>query len=264
MINKYLSIYFFVLFVFSVSNLSLYSQKVNYCNYFSLEITELEHNNKKLKSYRPLIVTGRNDRYSKFIKSHSIRYEYILFKNLEKYKEIGEYYPDKQKIEEEFCNRVLNTPSVLSLLSSLSPEKLASWQNEPDTFSVEELMLVASRFFYCEKVNEKDTSIQSHVCVGINGIKDLYYHKDLTLLEAFSIEAILKGLHKKNPAFYNEFITYKEAISRQNKKECKDLGSYLQQIREQCYNKMQNSKALKETLLSYYRTNRDNLKFIIK
>ncbi len=241
-----------------------YSQAIDYCDYFTLDVSEVEHNGKKVKSYSPAVIENKNEKFQKFLDKHKLRFEYILFRNSESYKRIAEYYPDTNKIRTYYCDSVLSKIQVERYLYSLSPKSIVTWKASKDTFSVRELMEVASKFFYCDAINRKDTSIVSHVCVGINGTKDIQSEKDLTLLEAFSIEAIFKYIDKKkDPLFYTEFIDFKNNATKQNIHRFDDFDSYLIEIRKLCYEEMQDNTDLKNKLLAYYKRNRNNLNFEI-
>lgn len=161
-------------------------------------------------------------------------------------------------------------PSILirlkrnSTFKILTPKAISACKIPADTYFVSELMLVASKFFYCDKIIEKDTAIQSHICIGINGQKEFKSNRDLTVLEAFCFEAIFNYLVKrKGPLFYKEFYNYLGKVGKEKKSDFKDFDSYLLDVRKLIYNKMQHSKALEAALLKYYHQNKNNLNFII-
>lgn len=241
------------------------SQTINYCEYFALDVSEIDFKGKKEKSYSPTLLASKKDKFQKFINKHQLRFDYILFKNSDLYKDIVNFNPDIKKIANEFCSNVIHSNAVNSYLRSLTPKSMTNWNIKRDTFSVDELMDVASKFFYCDGISKKDTLIQSHICVGINGTNDLQSKKDLTLLEAFSIEAIFECINGKNkPQFYTDFFTYKKRVSEEQRKTFKDFDSHLKLIRNLCYERMKNNEDLKRKLLGYYHKNRNNLNFLIQ
>jgi hypothetical protein len=127
------------------------------------------------------------------------------------------------------------------------------------------MMEVASRFFYCFGVNESDTTIMYKICIGVHGQNEGDSSKDLLLLEAFSIEAILFYMSKnKIPDFYSEFKNFLQIQTIAKKKEFTDFDSYLKEIRQMCYLEMQRNLDLKNKLAEYYQTNRRNLNFEIR
>ena len=253
-----------ILFYLLIS-VNSFSQELDYCNYFSLEVSETEYNGNKSKSYNPIIISGKGDRFSKFLKDHHNRFDYILFKNSSKFKVVGNYYPDTIKMRDEFCVNVLNRSEIKNYFQILTPKSLVTWDSRVDTFTIDELMLVASKYFYCDRINKKDTSIQSHICIGINGQREFKSNRDLTLLEAFSFEAIFSYLgKKKDPLFLSQFNSLKRRINKEKKGDFKDFSSYLLEIRTACYKEIQHNSDLKNKLLRYYSRNKNNLNFIIR
>jgi hypothetical protein len=248
-----------IIFCFFTAN----SQELNYCDYFNLEVKETGKGRKKSNAAWPVVLKSKKDRFYVFLINHSERFEYIITKHTIKFGEIAKYYPDTTKIRSEFCNQLINTKEIQNYFPVLTPNYLVNWDSFQDTFTVSELMLAASRFFYCDAINMKDTSIQSHLCIAINGQAEFKSERDLTLLEAFSIEALLK-VYMLNPQFITEFLEYKDKIAVENRSEFKDFDSYLLTIRRLCYLKMQENEDLKIMLLAYYEKNRNNLNFLIQ
>jgi hypothetical protein len=250
--------------IFSLISLSGFSQKIDYCTYFKLDVAEyvMDDGTKKVASM-PLILSGSTDEFSKFLKGHSSRFQYILFQEIFKFSEIQTLYPDTNRINDTFC-AALSNDSTLRKLSDLSPGKLTSWSAERDTFTVDELMLAASRFFYCSDVNKEDTSVVAHICVGINGQSELKSDRDLLLLEAFAFEAIFYHLSKKKtPEFDIHFSEYIKTASKKYRASFTDFDSYLVNVRNECYRQMKNDSQLKKKLLEYYRNNRSNFNLAI-
>jgi hypothetical protein len=251
--------------IFLLLSVRSFSQKINYCNYFSLEVKESEYDGKKTKSYWTVILNSNKDKFSKFVTKHNLRFDYILWKNANKFNDVASFYPDTNRIRNEFCKTVINTKDIQNYFPSLTPDNITDWNIVADTFTTNELMLVASKYFYCDAINKKDTTIQSHTCVVINGQKEYKSERDLTLLEAFSIEAIFSYINKKkDPLFYREFYTFKRKMVKEKRADLTDFESFLIEIRNLCYTEMQNNSDLKEKLLNYYHKNRNNLNFIIK
>ncbi len=250
------------LFICLFLTITAFSQQPNYCNYFSLECHVVESEGQQLSFCVPVILEKKKDKGSQFIQEHRLRFEYILYNDYNDYKSLANYYPDTSRIYQEFCDSFIHSDKLNFYFKSLTPN--------PDdhvkkaAFTVDELMLVASRFFYCDEINRADTTIQSHTCVGIHGQKELDSIKDYTLLQAFAIEAIFFYLDKKKePLFYRQFGGYKSKVSTEKLSEFSDFDSYLLMIRNMCYNYMRRNDDLKEKLLSYYSKNEDNLGFLL-
>jgi hypothetical protein len=242
-----------------------FAQELNYCDYFTLGVSEETYEGKQLKSYWPVVLKDKKDKFSRFLDDHSGRFEYILFKTHDQFDEVGSFYPDSLKIKAEFCNAVLRTGAIQNYFRALTPKTLLTPDQITDTFSVDELMLVASRFFYCDAVNKEDTTVQSHICVGINGQTEYKSDKDLTVLEAFSYEAIFSYLTgRKEPVFYKEFSVSRRKAVKEQIKVFKDFDSFLVEVRKACYNEMERNPDLKKKLMAYYRKNKENLGFVLR
>jgi hypothetical protein len=127
---------------------------------------------------------------------------------------------------------------------------------------VDELMEVASKFFYCDKVNP-DTSVQSHVCIGINGLKEIKWEKDYTQLAAFCYEAIFTDLDKDNSKIDESYTSEKKLAREKYRKNITTLDKYLEDVKLDLFNRMKNSTTLKEELWAYYELNNNNLSFKI-
>ena len=131
-------------------------------------------------------------------------------------------------------------------------------------FSMDEMMLVASRYFYPDRMNERDTTIISHICVGINGQKESKHNRDLTLLEAFTFEGIFFYLLKDiPPQFETDFYDCIKTSLAGNKKKFTTFEGLLNSVRKECNEAMINNNDLKYKLVKYYKRNKSNLNFKI-
>ncbi len=75
--------------------------------------------------------------------------------------------------------------------------------------SIDRIMDIASRFFFPDNITEKG-NIQVHICVGINGLKDMEKGRD-PLLEAFAYQVINSEFETFEYGFLNSFrIALKE------------------------------------------------------
>jgi hypothetical protein len=135
-------------------------------------------------------------------------------------------------------------------------------QKHQNTYSVDELMEVASKFFYCDQVMP-DTSIQARICIGINGLKEVNWEKDYTLLQAFCYEAIFNELDNDESQIWNSFVSKKELTCERFKKDIKSLNAYLEAVKINLFEAMKNDEILKQKLLNYYELNRSNLAFVL-
>jgi hypothetical protein len=152
--------------------------------------------------------------------------------------------------------------SVERFRRSSLPHKGTSRLPEPPVrrqVEMDRLLDVASRFFYPDAILP-DGSIQSHVCVGINGMLDMKGGRDASV-EAFAYAAIfhdiLKPMHRVDDDFG-------DASRRIN---ALDLGadSTVRLLRAQglMWGLMRRSEKLRRVLTDEYRRTRHHLPFIL-
>ena len=120
-------------------------------------------------------------------------------------------------------------------------------------------MKIASRFFYADRVNKKDTSVSGHICIGINGQKEFKNPRDYAVLEAFCFEAI-----GRNGASMDRFWQHLRDLSTEGKKQFVDFPGLLEYVKQKSYKLMEEDEELKAGLLKYYRKNKNNLGFSIE
>jgi len=254
-----------LIFVFLLGPSSSFEQPLNYCDYFSLKFNEKENGNKKSIYFHIDIIRNKKTDFDRFLNSHDIRFKYLLLNYSDKLQDIKQLYPDTALIATRFCNEIIKSDSVQEYFNALTPNNLITWDLRNDTFTTKEMLEVASRFFYCDGINEIDTTINYKICVGINGQRDDNSGKDVLLLEAFTIEAILFYVSKRRtPDFLTEFKNFLKIQTIAKRKKFKDYDSYLHEIRQMCYFEMQGNTDLKKKLLDYYESNRTNLNFKIE
>lgn len=121
------------------------------------------------------------------------------------------------------------------------------------------MMLIASRFFLCDKVNKSDTTVGYHICVGINGQKELNSNRDYTTLEAFCFEAIFHFYKEGKPPFVTNFIRYIKNSTSKHKADFKDFNILLENVKRDCYRDMEKDEALRKSLLLFYQLNKENI-----
>ncbi len=203
--------------------------------------------------------------------SYNRRFEYLLINKSEihqpeKSKErnkIWKLYPDTVKLKRLYLKKYVRDKKLVKYFE----ETIAPIENSTieinKTFSENELMEVASKFFFCNKVNN-DTTVQAHVCVGLNGISEANWEVDYTLLEAFCYEGIFNELDKENSLIWDSFVSKKREASLQCKNDLTTLNQYLENVKLNLFDRMKNDEILKKELLEYYKQNEDNLAFRIK
>jgi len=235
------------------------SAQVNYCNYFRLNIEETSYNGKRSYAISPEIIE-RADSFYHFLVTYKGRFEYILFNRLDSLNKYGRLYPDTALIQYEFCNYLKNSDKFNYYLTVLTNSNKSK-----ELYTVKELLKIASRFFMCDKVNKADTSVGWHICIGINGQKELQSAKDYTVLEAFCFEAIFHFLNTQgNASFKDNFKNYVYAVSKKYKAGLISFDDFLLKVKQDCYTLMENDDSLKKALLQYYQSNKESIGFSIR
>lgn len=176
---------------------------------------------------------------------------------------IGSFYPDTIKVktlllQEYGKDERLMTAFNTSVNAILSPDFEIK-----KGYTVEEALEVASYFFYCDKV-QPDSSIQSKVCIGINGVEEANWKEDRLLLEAFCFEAIYSEISKDSSELETRYHTHKKALVNELKPTITDLDDYLKDVRMGLFSAMREESSLKAILESHYSENASNLAFELR
>ena len=242
----------------------LQAQKIDYCPYFYLDISTREENGESVKSYSPEIDTTHQDSLSTFFGQHYNRFSYLLWNKLGDLGPIAETYPDTAIMDSLFCDLLRNNSLFLFYLNNVLPESFRLPGSTPETFTTDEMMLVASHFFYCLEIQQSDTVIISHICVSIKDQETIPFKRDMTLLEAFAFEGIFHALQNEEKSKIDaNFRRYINESTNRYKDRMNSLEELLVTVRHECFALMEDDEDLKQSLLQYYRDNRDNLNFII-
>lgn len=242
----------------------LQAQQIDYCPYFYLDISTREENGESVKSYSPEIDTSHQDSLSTFLKQHYNRFSYLLWNKLGDLDPIAETYPDTATMDSMFCDLLHNNALFLFYLNNVLPESIRHPESTPEIFTADEMMLVASHFFYCLEIQESDTVIISHICVSIKDKETIPFKRDMTLLEAFAFEGIFNALQNEEKSKIEaNFRRYINESTNIYKDRMNNLEELLVTVRHECFALMEDDEDLKKSLLQFYQDNRDNLNFII-
>lgn len=198
------------------------------------------------------------------------RFEYLLInvseihnpEQSERRKEIWNLYPDTTKLKQLYLKEYIKDEKLTNYFEITEAAINDTSIAVTSSFNEEELMEVASKFFYCDKVF-LDTTVQSHVCVGLNGVSEANWSKDYTLIEAFCYEAIFDDLVSDTSQIHAAYSTEKKEACNQYKATMTSLDEYLIEVRIELFERMKNDAVLRVKLLEYYHKNRNNLAFEI-
>ncbi|MFT5779497.1 MAG: hypothetical protein ACI837_002456 [Crocinitomicaceae bacterium] len=198
------------------------------------------------------------------------RFEYLLInvseihtpKKAEKRKEIWSLYPDTIKLKRLYIKQFAKDKNLVMSFEATSRAIIDTTIEVTTSFTTDDLMEVASKFFYCDKVFP-DTTVQSHVCLGLNGVSEANWHKDYTLLEAFCYEVIFNDLVEGSSQIDESYSSEKSKACQKFKPSITTLDKYLLDVRKELFFRMKQDLALKRLLIEYYEENRANLAFQI-
>ena len=198
------------------------------------------------------------------------RFEYLLINVSEihlpqksgRRKKIWNLYPDTTKLKQHYLNEYAKDERLVDYFEASNAAIIDSTLETIETYSTDELMEVASKFFYCDKVFP-DTTIQTHVCVGLNGVSEANWSKDYTLLEAFCYEGIFYDFNNETSQIYESYSSQRVKACQKHKSSITTLEKYLVDVRKELFSRMKSDSVLKRKLLEYYEKNKMNLAFKI-
>jgi hypothetical protein len=172
-------------------------------------------------------------------------------------------YPDTVSLKKAYASALMSD-TVLQNYFQMTVEAICNRQSsDKATYDRETLFEVASRFFYCDKVNS-DSTVQAHVFIGINGVKDSSWKNDYTLLAAFCYEAIFNDFDQEFSIVDVAFTDNKSGATQENRAHLNNKEEFLLLARNDLYSKMAEDQRLQKVLLSYYRKHKADLSFRIK
>lgn len=208
-------------------------------------------------------VKSVNNKVGEFIHDHK-RFEYLIFnRTSETIKESLKYKNDIDSMKIIFHSGI-NHDSLFNKYFNTFIKPLYEKELKKDIFSSNDLMMVASRFFYCDTIYS-NFELGWHICIGINGQKESEWNKDYTLLEAFCFEGIFKlGKNKMNDLIHVFQKAGEASVNNNLTKVNYDNKKLLALAKNDTYKKMESSNELKDFLMNYYRENESNLPFIIQ
>lgn len=233
-------------------------------NNVDIEVYTYEEVGKTLASAMPKLSSDSE------LNPYRMRFDYLLINVPEIHspskaklrKEIWSFYPDTIKLKRLYLKEYIKDERLRNYFE-ISKSAISNKTSKSEiNFTTDELMEVASKFFYCDQVFA-DTTVQSHVCIGLNGVREAHWKKDYTLLEAFCYEGIFNDFDKELSPVDESYSFNKREACLKYKSTLQSLDQYLLDVRKELFTRMKNDSNLKKSLLSYYEHNKDNLPFRI-
>lgn len=231
----------------------------------SFEISTYQDKNQTKASAMPVL------KGDSALMAHKMRFDYLLINIPEIFQpekfnardSINSLYPDTLKIKQQYLDYFCHDKKLVTYFEETYNAIKTPNQKPSRSYTLDELMDVSSKFFYCDQLLA-DTVVQSHVCIGLNGIKEAKWDKDYTLLAAFCLEALFNDFDKDSSQIDEAYAIEKKAACVQFKRGMTTLDKYLEDVRLDLFRRMERNAVLKEKLLQYYELNKQNLAFTLR
>ena len=233
--------------------------------YVEIEVSIYEDNSVIKASAMPKMKANSN------LAPYERRFEYLLI-NVPKIHQpekiyernaIWSLYLDTIKLKHKYLKKFSRDKALTRYFQKTMKPIVDSNAKINLNYSIDELMEIASKFFYCDKV-QPDSSVQAHICIGLNGIKEANWKKDYILLEAFCYEAIFDDLNEENSPVWNAFEQIIGETEQKHKSLFISSEEYLEKVKLEVFEQMKTSEILKLELLAYYQFHKVNLPFSIE
>lgn len=253
---------FFLVCLFSCKRLKInYVTRHVFPELFPLKITPQLFKGNVANSYYNSINKNVGGEVANFVKVYTYRFEYIVAHALDTSlsRKIAE---DATTIKTKFQEYLLSENFYKQFTLLINPSKTNPRANL--IFSKEEYFHTGSLFFICDEVNKKDTSINYHICVGINGIPDHDKTNEKLALQALCFEAIFKNIIGSKSLLLKSFDSYISKAATKYRRSFVDYNSYLQNVRHTCFKDIEYDKNFQKILMTYYLENRESINFTIK
>lgn len=231
-------------------------------DHVAIKIHTYDHENTTKAAAMPEIKDGSE------LMIYKRRFEYLLIniseihlpdKSEERNRIFG-LYPDTSEIKRLYLKKFTEDKKLTAYFKETMAPIHHPNRKISKTYTVDELMEVASKFFYCDKVLP-DSSVQAHICVGLNGVKEANWEKDYTLLEAFCYEAIFNRFDDENSKIWDSFVSEKKEACEKYRSSISTLDQYLEDVKLSLFERIKNDGILRKELLDYYESNKGNLPF---
>jgi hypothetical protein len=247
-----------------ISGISCQAQKSLIRDNVNIEVSTYKEGNETKASAMPELKP--NSELMKYNK----RFEYLLInvseihspKKAKERNDIWKLYPDTIELKRLYLNKYIEDKKLTGYFEETAKYIKNPVMTRKTSYTQDELMEVASKFFYCDKVLP-DTVVQAHVCVSLNGVKEAKWKNDYTLLQAFCYEAIFNQFDNDTSQIWNTFVSEKKKSADKFKMNITSLDQFLQDVKLELFKRMKNSETLKNELLAYYVMNKNNLAFKI-
>lgn len=232
--------------------------------YVQLKAEQFEEEGKKYVGVWPAVVAPAGDTLGMKLLKYHRRFEYLLTNKTRFQSGYEELYPDTNAIRLKYADSIGRDPVFMKHFDVMV-KPFTGKPFTPVTYSIKEVMKVASRFYYADGVRA-DSSITSHICITLNGIREADWATDYTGLEAFVFEAIFSPIDKggRQPACTDRFKNYLVAGQNKFKGDYTSKEAYLKNVRDYAFEKMETDTELLRLLTDYHQNHYSTFSFLIK
>lgn len=232
--------------------------------YIQLKAQQFEEDGEKYVGVWPAVVSPAGDSLGMKLLKYHRRFEYLLTNKTSFQSGYESLYPDTNKIKEKYADSISRNPVFMKHFENMT----APFTGKPfkaNTYTMKEMMKVASRFYYADGVRA-DSSITSHICITLNGIREADWKTDYTEMEAFVFEAIFSPIDNgaKKPACTDIFRSYLNAGQHKFQPAYTNKEAYLKNVRNYAFERMEADTELQQLLTGYHQNHRSTFSFLIK
>lgn len=232
--------------------------------YIQLKAQQFEEDGEKYIGVWPAIVSPAGDSVGMKLLKYHRRFEYLLTNKTSFQSGYESLYPDTNKIKAKYADSISRNPVFMKHFENMT----APFTGKPfnvNTYTINEVMKVASRFYYADGVRA-DSSITSHICITLNGIREEDWKKDYTELEAFVFEAIFSPIDngERQPACTAIFRSYLNAGQKKFMGNYTSKEAYLKNVRAYAFEQMEADTGLQQLLTRYHQNHQRTFSFLIK
>lgn len=225
------------------------------------DIFELQWKNYSGKEYlsRKIHLLKLSSCFADFVNSNQMYLDYLLI-NYSPKDEGFETIKDSQKLQNQFIQTLQLDSAFSSIMSKIEQMYMQKENFKPDTVTKSEMLNIASKFFFVDKINEKD-NFSGRICIGINGLEK-YSEQKKPHVEAFCFSAIIEDVSYKEFKIYDEFQNEFDTLKTIDTAIPNEMR--LEKARELMFKTMKSNEKLEKLLLSKYEKKKKFLPFYLK
>lgn len=213
--------------------------------YLSVNINELDESND----------------FSALINNNILYIDYLLT-NFSDYTQHEAFYniENEKQLQYEFIDYLQNDKKFNKTMRKFAATITDKDQHTPDTVTMDEMLDIAVKFFYIQKINAEGYYV-TRMCSGINGIEETEADRK-PHVEAFCASVIIYNYESKEYNTYDELVNGVKDVYKLNLGT--DEDEKLLRAQGAMYMYMRHNEKLKDLLIAEYQRKEKHLPFILK